>query len=81
MAMARQSEQDQGIGGEPLDVMCLRSNRRRPALPPRDFWPMLFGRSQKAGTMRSPKRASDRIAGVGCCDQPIGLPQPLAFIS
>jgi hypothetical protein len=34
---------------------------------------MLFGRSQKAGTMRSPKRGSSRIAGMKGCDQSIGV--------
>src|SRR6185369_3380669 len=30
---------------------------------------MLLGRSQNAGTIRSPKRGSSRIAGMECCDQ------------
>ena len=43
---------------------------------------MLFGRSQNAGTTRSPKRASSRIAGMECCDQSIAAPpsQLLAFM-
>ena len=43
---------------------------------------MLFGRSQNAGTMRSPKRGSSRIGGMECCDQSIGAPrQLLVFMS
>ena len=35
---------------------------------------MLLGRSQNAGTTRSPKRGSSRIAGMECCDQSIARP-------
>ena len=35
----------------------------------RDHRPDAVGRSQNAGTTRSPKRASSRIAGMECCDQ------------
>ena len=39
---------------------------------------MLFGRSQKTGTMRSPKRGSSRIAGMKGCDQSIDILSALA---
>ena len=39
------------------------------------------GRSIKAGTMRSPNRASIRIAGMEYCDQSMGAPlQAFAFM-
>jgi len=41
----------------------------------------LAGRSTKAGTTRSPKRASSRIGGMEDCDQSMALfPQLFAFI-
>jgi hypothetical protein len=41
---------------------------------------MLLGRSKKAGTIRSLKRGSSRVAGMECCDQSMALLQ-LFFIS
>jgi hypothetical protein len=40
---------------------------------------MLTGRSAKAGTTRSPKRASSRIGGMEECDQSMA-PFPYVFV-